>query len=92
MERKRTDRKYHVQDNSDVSHQYVKMYCNTNKFPELSFCGPYSKSHVSRGLSNNYYLRFDPKIGMGICAIFCITYACVACTPMLYKACISGIP
>ena len=35
MERKWTDRKYHVHDNADVEHTYVKIYCNTNKFPEL---------------------------------------------------------
>ena len=35
MERKCTDRKYHAQDNADVSHQDVRMYCNTNKFLEL---------------------------------------------------------
>ena len=33
MERKWTDRQYHVQDNSDVAHQDVKMYCNTNQLP-----------------------------------------------------------
>ena len=27
-----TDREYHVKDNSDVAHKYVKMYCYTNKF------------------------------------------------------------
>ena len=33
MERKWTDRQYHVQDNADVAHQDVIMYCNTNQFP-----------------------------------------------------------
>ena len=33
MEIKWTDRQYHVQDNSDVEHKYVKNYCNTNQFP-----------------------------------------------------------
>ena len=28
--RKRTDREYHVQDNFDVAHKDVKMYCDTN--------------------------------------------------------------
>ena len=28
--RKWTDREYHVQDNTDVSHKDVKMYCDTN--------------------------------------------------------------
>ena len=37
MERKWTDRQYHVQDNTDVVHQDVRIYCNTNKFPELPF-------------------------------------------------------
>ena len=33
------DREYHVQDNADVAHKEVKMYCDTNQFPELPFCG-----------------------------------------------------
>ena len=33
-ERKCIDIQYNVQDNADVSHQYVRMYCNTNQFPE----------------------------------------------------------
>ena len=33
MEIKWTDRQYHVQDNSAVSHKDVRMYCNTNQFP-----------------------------------------------------------
>ena len=41
MEIKWIDREYHAQDNADVEHKYVKIYCNTNKFPELSFSGPY---------------------------------------------------
>ena len=36
-ERKWTERKYHVQDNASVELKDVKMYCNTNKFPELPF-------------------------------------------------------
>ena len=27
-----TDREYHVQDNTDVSHKYVKMYCNIKNY------------------------------------------------------------
>ena len=61
MERKCTDRKYHVQDNSDVAHQYVRMYCNTNQFPVLLLCGPYSEPHGARGLSKHYHFRFDPN-------------------------------
>ena len=92
MERKWTDRQYHVQDNADVENKYAKIYCNTNQFSELSFCGPHSKPHGARGLSNNYHLRFDPKLGMGICEIRRIPCACVACTSMIDKPWISGIP
>ena len=91
MERKWTERKYHVQDNADVELKYVKMYCNTNKSPELSFSGPHSKPHGARGLIKHYYLRFYPKIGMGVCAILRIPYVCVACTSVIYKPWISGM-
>ena len=80
IERKWTERNHHVQDNAAVEHQDVKIYCNTSQFPELSFCGPNSKPHVAKGLSNHYNFRVDPKLGMGICAILCIPCACVACT------------
>ena len=53
MEIKWTDRQYHVQDNSDVAHQDVRIYFNTNKFPALQFYGPYSKPHGARGLSKH---------------------------------------
>ena len=91
MERKCTDRQYHVQDNADVSHQYVIIYCNTNQFPALTFCGPHPKPHDARGLSKNYHLRFDQKLGNGVCEICRIPCACVACTSMLDKPWISGI-
>ena len=68
------------------------MYCNTDQFLELSFCGPYSRPHGARGLSKYYHLRFDPKVGMGICEISRITCACVACKSMLYKPWVSDIP
>ena len=35
MNRKWTERKYHVQDNAAVELKDVKTYCNTNQFPEL---------------------------------------------------------
>ena len=92
METKWTDRQYHVQDNFGVAHKYVKMYCNSNQLPELSFCGPYSKPHGARGLSNHYHLRFDPKLGNSVCVIFHILCAYVAWTSMLDKPWISGIP
>ena len=57
--RKLKDREYHVQDNSDVAHKYVKMYFYTNQLSELPFCGPHPNPHGARGLSKNYHLRFD---------------------------------
>ena len=68
------------------------MYCNKNQFPELSFCGSHSKPHGTRGLSRHYHLRFDPKLGMIIYEILCLPCACVACTSMLEKPQIYGIP
>ena len=66
MESKWTDRQYNVQDNVDVAHQDMIIYCNTNQLPELPFCGPYSKRHGARGSSKNYNLRFDPRLGNGV--------------------------
>ena len=65
---------------------------HTNQFPTLPFCGPHSKPHGARGLGKHYHLRFDPKLGMGVCAIRRIPFVCVACTSILDKAWISGIP
>ena len=85
-------REYPVQDNSDVAHKYAKIYCDTNKLPKLIFCGSHQKLHGERGLGKHYHLRFDTKLVHGICAIFRIPCACVACTSMLYKPCTYGIP
>ena len=90
--RKWTDIEYHVQDNSDVAHKDVKIYCDTNQLPALPFFGPHPKHHVARGLSKHYHLRFSPKQGRGICAIRRIPCDCVGCTSMLDKPWISGIP
>ena len=87
-----TDREYHIQDNADVAHTDVKIYCNKKQLPALPFFGPHSKPHGSRGSSKNYHLRFDPKLGNGICAIIHIPWTCVACTSMLYIPWIYGIP
>ena len=32
MEIKWTDRQHHVQDNTNVAHKYVKIYCNTKNY------------------------------------------------------------
>ena len=92
MKIKWTDRQYHVQNNYDVSHKDVIIYCNTNQLPALLFCVPHYKPHGARGLSKNYHLRFDTKLGNGVCAIRRIPCACVACTSMLDKTWIYGIP
>ena len=83
MEIKWTDRQYHVQDNDDVAHKDVRIYCNTNQSPALPFCGPYSKPHGTRKLNKHDHLRFDPKLGNGVCEICCIPCAHVECTSML---------
>ena len=43
MERKWTDIQYHVQDNDNAAHKDMRICCNTNQFPALTFCGPHSK-------------------------------------------------
>ena len=91
MDKKWTERKYHVQDNAAVELKYVKMYCNTDQFPALPFCGPHSKPRGARGMSKHYHLRFDPKLGMVVCTIFQILCACVSCTSMLDKPWMYGI-
>ena len=91
MEIKWTDRQYHVHYNADIEHQDVRMYCNTNQFPALTFCGPYSKLHGARGLIKHYHFCFYPKISNGICAIHRIPCACVVCTYILDKTWISDI-
>ena len=68
----------------------MKTYCNTNQFLEISFCGPHSKPHGARGLSKQYHLRFDTKLGMGLCSIHSVPCACVVSTSMLDKTWISG--
>ena len=92
MEIKWTGIQYHVQDSDYVSHKDVKIYCNTNQFPELPFCGMHSKPHGARWLSKHYCSHFYPKLGNGFCAIIRIPCACVACTSILYKPWISDIP
>ena len=93
MERKFTYRQYHVQDNSDVELKDVRMYCNTNQFPELSFSGPHYKPHGTGGLSKHYHFRFDPKLGNGNMCNFpytmCLFFMYINA---IYKPWISGIP
>ena len=44
-----------------------------------------------RGLSKNYHLILDPKLGQGACEIQQIPCACVACTLMLDKTRCPGV-
>ena len=67
------------------------MYCDTNQFPVLPFCGSYPKPHGARGLGNNDHIRFDSNLGHGICAIRRIPCAYDACTSMLDQPWISGV-
>ena len=69
VKRKWTDREYHVQENVNIAHKDVKIYCDTKKFQALTFYGSHPKPHRERGLSKHYRLRFDPNIGNGICEI-----------------------
>ena len=61
-----------MQHNKDVDHQYVNMYCATNKFPELQFIGTHNKAHGVCGLGKYHHICFDYKLGHGTCSIHCI--------------------
>ena len=80
-----------VQDNDDVAHKDVTLYCDSNQFQTLPFCVSHPKLHVSRGLSKHDHFRFDTKLGHGLCEICRISCACVACTSILDKPWIYGI-
>ena len=92
MERTWIDRQYHIQNNDAVSHKDVKMYCNTNQLPELTFCGQHSKSLGERVLIMHYHLRFYSKLGNGVCEIRRTSCACAACKSVLDRPWIYGIP
>ena len=67
------------------------MFCNKNQFPSLEFCGPHTKPQGDGGFSKHYHMRFDPKLGYGICAIRRIPCFCAACKYMLDKPWITGL-
>ena len=48
-EKKWTNREYHVKNNENFQHRDVKMYCTTNQFTQLSFCGPTKKPYGAHG-------------------------------------------
>ena len=47
---------YNVQNDADVEHKDVKMFCNKTQFPSLPLCGPNTKPHGIRGLSKYYHM------------------------------------
>ena len=61
---------YHVQNDADVAHKDVKLFCNTNQFPSLPFCVPHTKPHGVRVLSKHYHMLFDTKLRHVICTIY----------------------
>ena len=67
------------------------MFCNTNQLPSFPFGGPHTKLNGVKGLNKNYHMRFDPKLGHGICSILCITCACAEYKSMLDKPWIHGL-
>ena len=69
----------------------MKIYFNINQSPALPFFGPHPKTHGVRGLGKNHHLRFDKKLGHGICAIHRIPCSCVACALIPGKTCIHSI-
>ena len=89
--RKWTDREHHVQDNANFAHKYLKIYCDTNQLPLLKFCASHPKPRGARGLGKHHHLLFGQNLCHGICAIYRIPCACVACTSMLDKPWTYGI-
>ena len=89
--KKRIEIEYHVQNDADVSHKDVNIFCNTKQFPSLPFCCPHKKLHGVTVLIKHYCMLFDSKLGHGICTIRHIPCACDECTYMLDKPWIPGL-
>ena len=81
-----------MQQNKDVYHQGMNMYCVTNQFPEFHFLGPHNKPRGIRGLCKYEHMSFDPKVGHDTCGIRSIPCACPPCTSMLGQPLDTGIP
>ena len=62
-----------------------------NQLPSFIFCGLHTKQHGVRGLSKNYHMLFDPKIGGVTCEIRQIQFVCAEFTHMLDKPQIPGL-
>ena len=61
-----------------------------NTISRIVFCGPHAKPHGVIWLSKNYYLKLEPKLGNGKCAIRRTPCAGIARTKMLDKPWIIG--
>ena len=68
------------------------MYCTTNQFTELQFCGPHNKPNVSPRLGESYHTNFDPKIGHGTRSINYNNCECYQCTYALEKPWDTDLP
>ena len=71
--------------------QKVKIFCDTNQFPSFQFCVPHKNPHEVRGLSKQYHIIFDTKLGHGTCKIRLIPCTCDEFTSMLYKPWITSL-
>ena len=92
VKKKVTNREYPVQNNKDVEHQNVNLYCTRNQFPIFPFCGPNNKPHGVRGLSKHYHKSFYQELGHVTCEICCITFACTQFTSNIDKPWTQGVP
>ena len=79
-------------EDDDVAQKAVKMFLNTNRFPELQICGPHTKPHGVRGFSKHYHMWFDPKLGHVICAMCQIPCAFFEFTSTLNKPWVRILP
>ena len=56
IERKLTEREYHVQDKKDLQHKSVNISFACTKFPALPLFGLHEKPYVIRGFSKHSHL------------------------------------
>ena len=58
-----------MQHNKYFEYLDVKIYCATKCFTELKFLGSHNTPRGVRGLSNNYHMHFDLKLGHITCVV-----------------------
>ena len=71
--------------------QIYGCFYNTNKFSALPFYCTHLKPPGVNGLSKNYHMRLDTKIGCSTCEICCIPCDCMKCASTLDKLWKSGM-